>query len=380
MFLFFAYKSFFKLTVFIRNARITEAVGTFKNGILSGIGKVKFESNMTLISNFENGIPMGIRRLWDNGNLTSFRYAEGHSLLSKSKCWKFFSKYQRKFLIFTDCSFIKEEDNYLFSVLVPLNVTEEILVGKIDLKAGSVDDVYSAEIQITSKKGECMLMLDWTLKEPKDFKISLFKKNGYIPINGYKTKPMCTINETENAKPEEKLMAWEFITAKNFENDITNNAFEVLSYVKPEESSMDIKKVKKSFLSNVTIFMEDEKIYVNMSHWQGPILKWVPESFSMDTDGLIHGVCNFDLTRAEDMNKTGSPDFIDWRIKFFSGRFVHGKLQGMVLMMTWDGAIIFSTFKDGELHGPAFALGRIPIYDIGVSFYFIQTFISIHNL
>ena len=350
---------------------VTELVGTFKNGTLSGIGKVKFENNMTLISNFENGVPMGIRRLWDNGNLTAFKYTEGHSLLSKSKCWKYFEKYQRKFLIFTDCSFIKDGDDD-FSILVPLNVTEEILVGKVDLKAGNVEDVYSAEIHITSKKDECILILDWTLSEQKDFRISLFKKDADIPINEYRTKPMCHINQTENAKPEDQLLAWEFFTAEKFENDVTNRAFEVLSYVKPETSTLDIKKVKNSFLSNVTIFIENEKIYANMSHWQGPILKWVPEMFSMDKDGLIHGVCNFDLTRADDMNKTGSPDFIDWKIKFFSGRFVHGKLQGLVVMMTWDGAIIFSTFKDGELHGPAFALGRIPIYDIGVSFYLLQ--------
>ena len=38
---------------------VTEAVGTFKNGMLKGPGKIKFVDNSTLISNFVNGIPIG---------------------------------------------------------------------------------------------------------------------------------------------------------------------------------------------------------------------------------------------------------------------------------------------------------------------------------
>ena len=45
-------------------------------------------------------------------------------------------------------------------------------------------------------------------------------------------------------------------------------------------------------------------------------------------------------------------------------------------MITWSGAVIFATFKDGELHGPAFAFNRITIYDIAVKIHSIVSALS----
>ena len=111
-------------------------------------------------------------------------------------------------------------------------------------------------------------------------------------------------------------------------------------------------------------------MYANISHWGGDFIPWRFWLGSLDSKGLLHGTCTFVLP-VDYYNKTGMHGFLDWSIKLFSGTFDHGKLNGAVLIVTWDTANIFATFKDGELHGPAFGFGKIPVFDIAtVSFNF----------
>jgi hypothetical protein len=44
-----------------------------------------------------------------------------------------------------------------------------------------------------------------------------------------------------------------------------------------------------------------------------------------------------------------------------SGRFKHGLLNGIVGFVTWQQQLVYSTFKDGIMHGPAIAYGTVPI-------------------
>ena len=51
-----------------------------------------------------------------------------------------------------------------------------------------------------------------------------------------------------------------------------------------------------------------------------------------------------------------------------SGRFKHGLLNGIVGLVTWQQQLVYSTFKDGIMHGPAIAYGTVPIMNPEVCF------------
>ena len=161
---------------------------------------------------------------------------------------------------------------------------------------------------------------------------------------------------------EEQFMSFENILREAY---MRTSSRKVLTYLKPEESKMDPNKVKQRFMDVKAIYHENGQFYANISHWNGDVLPWQAHVFSLDPQGLLHGTCTFVLP-VEHYNSTGVHEFLDWSIKMFSGNFIHGKLNGVVLLVTWNAADIFATFKDGELHGPAFAFGRIPVFDIGV--------------
>ena len=57
---------------------------------------------------------------------------------------------------------------------------------------------------------------------------------------------------------------------------------------------------------------------------------------------------------------------LKWSLKYISGRFENGKLEGSTLLVTWRGLILYATFKNGELHGPMHSYGRKLLFDFEV--------------
>ena len=112
--------------------------------------------------------------------------------------------------------------------------------------------------------------------------------------------------------------------------------------------------------------IQQNSFFANLSVFEGPILTWRIGKISFDKNGKLHGVCGFQII-PEHINKTGMPDFFHWSIKFFSGRFHHGQLEGLVLWTTWQGTLMYANVRNGVLHGPAIATLRQPIYDVWVS-------------
>ena len=174
----------------------------------------------------------------------------------------------------------------------------------------------------------------------------------------YLEKPLCH----KEGNLEEQFMSFEDILQEAY---MKASPSEVLTYLKPEESKMDPKRVKQSFMDVKSIYEENGIFYANISLWNGDVLPWQGHVFSLDLQGHLHGTCTFVLP-SEHYNSTGTHDFLNWSIKLFSGNFIHGKLNGIVILVTWNAANIYATFKDGELHGPTFAYGRIPVFDIEV--------------
>ena len=145
-----------------------------------------------------------------------------------------------------------------------------------------------------------------------------------------------------------------------------NSPFDILAQLRDEESEMDSGKVKQKFLDIRSVYHQDGVIFANISHWNGEELPWRMKG-SIDSQGLLHGPCSFAL-EVQHYNSTGTHDFLNWSLKLFTGSFHHGKLNGLGIFVTWDGANVFAKFKNGELHGPAFGFGRIPVFDIQVSY------------
>ena len=266
--------------------------------------------------------------------------------------------------MYLDRSFIKDND---LSVMIPMNTSKEILVGKYNDVTDYMDDLHSAEVRITSSENDCVLQLDWNILEDKSDYYYHIRNNVYIPKLKYKSNPFCSMSGTL----EEKFMNWE----KSLEDAYVDLfPYKALTYMKPEESEVDLSKVKQKFLDVKTIYERNGMIYANISHWGGDDIPWKFMG-SLDSQGLLHSTCTFVLP-VDYYNSTGTHNFLDWSIKLFSGTFDHGKLNGAVLIVTWDAANIFAMFKDGELHGPAFGFGRIPVFDIAtVSFHFENDFL-----
>ena len=233
-------------------------------------------------------------------------------------------------------------------------------MGNVNHILQTVEDIYSADVKISSEKENCFMHLDWKIKEKKDFKLIL-NGNIRVPLFSYRTDPLCNKFQHNKDKPEQTYLAWE----KLINDERTLKGVQTLFHLQPEMSPMDPSKVKQKFMSNVTYISEGVDILVNMSVWEGPISTWVGSRVAFDTNGNLHGLCQFNIRR-EFINKTGQHNFLDWSLKFISGKFVHGKLQGHAFLTTWRGVGIVATFKDGELHGPIHSMGRKFLFDVEV--------------
>ena len=119
------------------NRKVMDVVGNFKNGLINGPAKVNLQYNYIVIANFTNGTVMGLQRYYVNKTkLTNYYYAIGGRRISWS--WVLWNGY----LIYHDYSYIKEPDTPRMSVLVPLNTSKEILVGKVNLLMGQTYNLY----------------------------------------------------------------------------------------------------------------------------------------------------------------------------------------------------------------------------------------------
>ena len=264
-------------------------------------------------------------------------------------------KYQKDNLIYLDRSFVTENS---WSIVIPLNISKDILVGKLNDVTHTMDSLHTAKIVINSRESDCVLQLDWSFSKDMTHHYLHLATNTLVPKFSYNTNQYCTL-PAKNL--EEQFLMWENSLGAEYTNLFP---YKALTFLKPEESEMDHFKVKQKFMDNITIYEKEGVFYANISHWGGNIIPWEFMG-SLDYKGLFHGTCTFVLP-VDYHNSTGTHNFLDWSIKLFSGTFDHGKLNGVGLIVTWDGANIFATFKDGELHGPAFAFGRIPVFDIAV--------------
>ena len=106
----------------------------------------------------------GLVRIWDSKQRLVTMYYMDRLLLTKSMGWK----YEYNTLFYQDMSLVKENT---WTVIVPMDVSKSIHVGKLSGVTYHIDNLYSAYVTTTSFEKDCILQLNW------DF---LVDKTGYL--------------------------------------------------------------------------------------------------------------------------------------------------------------------------------------------------------
>ena len=352
---------------FIDNMNLVEVVGTFVNGTLEGPAKVISTNGRIILSNFVHGLPFGPTRTWESNDerLQSYSYQSKQSAITIGRKWV----RHKDMLVWTSESSLVQNEDELCSIVVPMNTSDEIVAGKYNSATGLVDQLYSTDIEISSSPKDCLLSLSLTLLSKKDYALSLTRDGSRkIPLGQHQNKPLCHFfQDSGRSKIRENFIKWESIMKNVTLEHGLLNAFELFYYVKPESSKSSRVKDIPIFMDNVTLFANENRLFANLSIWEGALLPWELEQFGLDKEGNLHGTCKLSLEN-QYVNQTGTIDFFPWSINFITGRFINGLLDGVVILGTWQGTILFASFQEGILHGPAFGIIRQPMYDIWVSF------------
>ena len=325
-------------------------VGTFHNGNISGPCKIRFRDGSTIIGNFTNGVKNGLYRKWNsNHQLVYYGVEGGHPQMGCGLSWTKWEDY----LVFSNYySLINEDDSASWSILVPFDYRKPILIGQVNLALGLAENLHVAEV--TSIKYTCFLYLEWEFGKKLDFYLyQNSKKNSIVEMKNIYS-PISNRCDLQNIT---LFDSW--IDALNPNN---STPFQILKKLKAEETKMNSEKVQQKFLSISSIFTENNQIYANMSIWQGKFSKWKSSKISFDFDLKMHGYCEFDLANQKEDGNEGKHKFLKWSVKKIAGRFDHGKLEGLALLILTRGTLVFAHFSKGELHGSAVAYGQQPIF------------------
>ena len=353
----------------VDNTNIIEAVGTFLNGTLNGPGKVKFQDGSSIIAEFKSGVPFGMVRKWSaDKTFTSLAYVENDLKISKNRQWR--RQEDGNYLIWTEefSTFNSGSAEEFLTLFIPFDSANEVLIGQFDPMMKLVKDLYSVDVQIKSEMNSCFMDLMWTKIEKKTYDFILSNGN-MVKIEALDNNACQNIGNKGRLAEQFKEWHDQFVLPMHFRK--TDVITKMLRFLRGANNmpfsfeKINKLKVSKPFLSLKHIYFEDNIMKANISHWKGETLPWIVNKFGFDAEGQIHGVCQFELV-PEYYNKTGTNDFFHWSINGFSGRFLHGLLEGIVQMTTWQGNVLMATFRNGEMHGPAISYGRTPVYDIWV--------------
>ena len=109
-----------------------------------------------MITNFHQGNSVGLTRVWNpRGNLTQLYY---FNETGRGYGWGMASE---KYLIYNDYSLVV--DDIKLSLFVPFNKSQDIFAGSYFSILGYVEDLHSVDVEISSKKEDCILNLRWKL-------------------------------------------------------------------------------------------------------------------------------------------------------------------------------------------------------------------------
>ena len=124
-----------------------------------------------------------------------------------------------------------------------------------------------------------------------------------------------------------QFMDWGWYMGEYIHTDYFAGFLNLFS-MKSETSEIEPEKVRQTFITNLTIDGSGKRTKANMSIWNGPIHPWNVDYLTIDENMKPHGYCVFNLP-IEYFNSTGRHEFLNWSLKTISGKFIHGKLDGI---------------------------------------------------
>ncbi len=349
---------------------IKEVVGSFKNGTLHGLGKITLSDKSVIIAHFRNGSYYGFYRKWDpTGTLQIAGY---WNVYKQGKTWRRLNDH----LVVTDESIVKEEGYDRSSIVIPLNKTNknEIMSGILMDHMNTLMDPVAVDIELASghsPDNACLLELITT--EDKTNKKDLSGLNldltsqFLVPAGTLESNLNCAMVHNKSlTKPEDHFVKW---LDNTLIRDGYVDGFKNLFTIKPVSNPVDHDQITDKyqyFISDMAIVdpvFRKYQLYL-FGQTEDPATFQMVNG-SMDHLGRPQGVCSF-LVQEETYHLIPRHPMLKWEPALINGWFEGGKLQGPVRFGTVANNVVWATFKDGILHGPAYGWGITPILDAEV--------------
>ncbi len=335
---------------------IAEVVGTFKDGTPIGLVKITLRDGSIVIASLNNnGAYLGLRRDWNaEGNLESVGF---WNKWPRGKPWTKIGH----FLVVRDLSMILEQEPQP-DILLHLEKADEIFVGKYHPHLGIFEveqKVLEFDVVGNALK-DCLLDVNVVKSEPE-------KKMLHLATGMHVENPIENCNlGTASTNPEDRFASWKSEMISNYGED---QGYKLLLEQTPTTSEIRGQEdMPESRLFNNLKLINADSLRFTTSMWNSSRISEIQMTRGqLDSSGQPHGDCEIKILTMPDKHY-----LLDWQPLKVEGYFKNGNLEGIAKITLMKNSLLWVTFKNGTLHGRAFAYGLYPIYEVNSNFCFAQ--------
>ena len=343
-----------------KGMKVGEVLGTFRNGLLNGMAKIKWEDNSTSISRFYNGRLHGFHRTWDSKeNLVHA------GVYHKGFAMGFHWHVENRHLVYSDTSVINHEDRsitVLFSLLSNGSLGDPF-AGELLPHINSLENAQHVLLTgLISNKTECVMKIEYNRKEGETFRYTI-EYNEKISISIHDDSPFCDRNAdkvfTNNASHGLRRFfnhVDNLIYRTSENNQERYGGYQVLWYLKPYLKGPDKKRSIK-LISNVTYNYETKQSTAVVLGSKPLRIQF--HSIIVDKHQRLNGYCDISIHK-EDRAFVPQDKTLKWPPYRVKGMFTHGELHGIAVVYTDTLSYGWVTVKRNVLHGPCVFHGILP--------------------
>ena len=340
---------------------IKEIIGTFKDGLLHGSTKIKWEDNSTTIAKFSKGYVHGFQRHWNGkGKLTHA------GLLSKGLETGFHWRVMLDHLVYTDESIINNEGKRL-TLLFPLLKNGSYgnpLSGNLNPHIDTLENVRQVKlISIKSRESDCILKIEYEKTKKQNYRYMLRHKARF-PLSMHQSSPFCNRNRSEVLEgPNRRLRNFFKYTDQliyGTKPQSFHEGYQIMWYLKPLLEVVNKAKSLK-LISNVT-FHHINKTSTAVILGSKPLrIKFL--HIGVNKHEELDGYCDISVI-PEDWLLVPRDNSLQWPPNRIKGMFIRGELNGIAIIGTNTVSSGWVTVKDGVLHGPVIFHGLHPVLPV----------------
>ena len=340
---------------------IKEVDGAFKDGILHGPATITYRDNAISISNFIKGKASGFRRDFDTKKslIDAGAYELG---------WKAGYHWILRFghLMYQNREMI--DDNASPVLVFPIADTgmlEDPIAGDYFPHSAALQNIRKVQLDTSlTSESDCLLHLKYELLDNENYTYSLSSRKKY-PLygqEGYNPLYNVTCDYASPFFTLRKKMDNFFNCIKMFLDTKTTGdyfgasaALEVLWQLKPESSKVNAENSTK-LISDV-IVNTDTKTATAVVLGSPPLnLVFETGDIKVDKDLLLNGFNDLSILTGH-QQLIPRDKALGWTPIRIIGNFIHGELNGIVLLKTNVSTSVWATVKNGILHGPCVISG-----------------------